>query len=365
MGKVTNFTIVYDRAVDNNVPTYSCGEWVTGRIVVEVNAEIEVKALKIHAKGQAYVHWTERHKSGSNSNTTRHYTQRIRYFKHKYLLIGVDGSEQVTVLPPGRHEYPFSLVLPHSPPLPATFKGPHGDVSYWMTAKLHRPWKLRIKVKEMFTLLDQIDINAPSLLSPQTASDEKTICCCCCASGPISLKAKIERKGYTPGESIRIFAEIENNSSRKVVPKAAIYKTQIFHAERKKNRVTELITKIEGEPVLAGKSESWNGVELKIPALTPTLMNCSIIQMEYSLTVYLHVPSSLNLDVKLPIVIGTIPLHPVNGQATNFSTQYGMNYNNFNNYSSTLPEGPEGNSGFLFTNQNPGFQAAGMKSLQE
>ncbi|XP_048451169.1 arrestin domain-containing protein 3-like [Rhincodon typus] len=52
MGKVTNFTILYDRAVDNNVPTYSCGEWVSGRIIVEVNAQIEVKALKIHAKGR-------------------------------------------------------------------------------------------------------------------------------------------------------------------------------------------------------------------------------------------------------------------------------------------------------------------------
>ncbi|XP_043565112.1 arrestin domain-containing protein 3-like isoform X2 [Chiloscyllium plagiosum] len=365
MGKVTSFTILYDRAVDNNIPTYSCGEWVSGRIIVELNAEIEVKALKIHAKGQAYVHWTERHRSGSNSNTTRHYTQQIRYFKHKYLLIGVDGSEQLTVLPPGRHEYPFSLVLPHSPPLPATFKGPHGNVSYWMTAKLHRPWKLRIKVKEMFTVLDQIDINVPSLLSPQSASEEKTICCCCCASGPISLSAKIERKGYTSGESIRIFAEIENNSSRKLVPKAAIYKTQIFHAEGKKKTVTELVTKIEGEPVLAGKSENWNGMELKIPAVPPTLMNCSIIQMEYSLMIYLDVPSSFNLDVKLPIVIGTIPLHPVNNQATNYNTQYGMNYNTFNNFSGTLPEGPDGKPGFLFTNENPGFQTPGMKNFQE
>ncbi|XP_072372370.1 arrestin domain-containing protein 3-like isoform X2 [Scyliorhinus torazame] len=353
MGKVKSLTILYDRAVDNIVPTYTSGEWVSGQIVVEVNAQIEVKALKIHAKGQAYVHWTESSASDSDSES---YSQRVKYFKHKNLLI--DGSEQVTVLPPGRHAYPFSLVLPQTPPLPATFKGAHGNVSYWMTAKLHRPWKIRIKVKEIFTVYDQIDINSPLLLSPRVATDEKTVCCCCCASGPITLSAKIERQGFTSGESIRIFAEIENHSSRKVVPAASIYKTQTFHAGGKKKRSTELVTKLKGEPVLAGRTDSWNGMELKIPPVPPTLMNCSIIQMEYSLMVYLEISSSLNLTLDLPIVIGTIPLHSFSSEATNFNTQYGMNYNSLND---TLPEGPQGKSDLLFTNQNLGFQTSDKK----
>ncbi|XP_067838934.1 arrestin domain-containing protein 3-like [Heptranchias perlo] len=350
MGKVKSFAILYDRAADNNVPVYTSGEWVSGRILVEVTAQIEVKALKIHAKGQAYVHWSETHSSGSNSSTTRHYTQVVRYFKHKYLLIGIDNSEEVTVIPPGRYEYPFSFVIPQTPPLPASFKGPHGNVSYWMTAKLHRPWKLRTKVKEMFTIYDQIDINTPLLQSPQRDTKEKTLCCCCCASGPISLNAKIERKGYISGESIQIFAEIENHSSRTVVPKAAIYKTQTFHAEGRSRKAKELIINFQGEPVLAGKTESWNAMALQIPPVSPTLMNCSIIEMEYSLMVCVDIPGTINLTVKLPIVIGTIPLHPSNSQATNFSNQYGMSYNNLN------PTLPEGKSDFLITNQNLGFQ---------
>lgn len=35
--------------------------------------------------------------------------------------------------------------------------------------------------------------------SPQAGTKEKTLCCWFCTSGPISLSAKIERKGYTPG----------------------------------------------------------------------------------------------------------------------------------------------------------------------
>uniref|UniRef100_A0A0E9RPI8 Arrestin C-terminal-like domain-containing protein n=2 Tax=Elopomorpha TaxID=32521 RepID=A0A0E9RPI8_ANGAN len=67
-----------------------------------------------------------------------------------------------------------------------------------------------MKVKKEFTVFEHIDINTPLLLAPQAGTKEKTLCCWFCTSGPISLSAKIERKGYTPGESIQIFAEIEN-----------------------------------------------------------------------------------------------------------------------------------------------------------
>ncbi|XP_051876188.1 arrestin domain-containing protein 3-like [Pristis pectinata] len=345
MGRVKTFAILYDR------PTYSCGEWVTGRIVLELTDQTEVKALKIHAKGQAYVHWTESD-SSSESNQSRDYTQELRYFKHKHLLIGTESSDEVTVLQSGRHEYPFSLVLPTMPPLPSSFKGAHGHVSYWMTAKLHRPWKLRTKVKEIFTVFNQIDNNAPGLLEPLMVTDEKTICCWCCASGPVLLNAKIERKGFIAGDSIQIFAEIENHSSRKVVPTAAIFKTITYHAKTKKRSSAELVTKIEGEPVLAGQKDSRNVMLLKIPETPPTLMNCTIIQMEYSIKVSVEIPRAMNLTVSLPIVIGTIPSHSFGAPASDFGIQYGMDYGNVNQ---THPDKPEVAAGFLVNNKNIGF----------
>lgn len=39
------------------------------------------------------------------------------------------------------------------------------------------------------------------LQSPQAGTKDKTLCCWFCTSGPISLSAKIERKGYTPGNA--------------------------------------------------------------------------------------------------------------------------------------------------------------------
>lgn len=87
------------------------------------------------------------------------------------------------------------------------------------------------------------------------------------------------------GESIQIFAEIENCSSRMVVPKAAIYQTQAFYAKGKMKEVKQLVANLRGESLSSGKTETWNGKLLKIPPVSPSILDCSIIRVEYSLMV--------------------------------------------------------------------------------
>ncbi|OBS77267.1 hypothetical protein A6R68_16281, partial [Neotoma lepida] len=60
-------------------------------------------------------------------------------------------------------------------------------------------------------------------------------------SGPVSLSVKIERKGYCNGEAIPIYAEIENCSSRLIVPKAAIFQTQTYLASGKTKTVRHMV----------------------------------------------------------------------------------------------------------------------------
>lgn len=89
------------------------------------------------------------------------------------------------------------------------------------------------------------------------------------------------------GESIQIFAEIENCSSRVVVPKAAIYQTQTFYAKGKVKEIKQLIANLRGDPLPSGKTDTWNGKMLKIPPVSPSILDCSIIRVEYSLMVSL------------------------------------------------------------------------------
>lgn len=98
-------------------------------------------------------------------------------------------------------------------------------------------------------------------------------------------KTSIHPLSNPPGESIQIFAEIENCSSRMVVPKAAIYQTQTFYAKGKMKEVKQLVANLRGESLSSGKTETWSGKMLKIPPVSPSILDCSIIRVEYSLMV--------------------------------------------------------------------------------
>ncbi|XP_026210463.1 arrestin domain-containing protein 3b [Anabas testudineus] len=313
LGKVRTLAIYFDSLNENNLPVFSGGDLVSGRVVVEVTGDVRVKSLDITAKGVARVRWTESRNAGANMAYTQNYTEEVEYLHHYDTLIGEERDEDcpeegLTVLHAGLHEFAFSFSLPQMA-LATSFEGKHGNVRYWVKAELHRPWLLPVKVKKEFIVFEHIDINTPLLLAPQAGTKEKTLCCWFCASGPISLSAKIERKGYTPGESIQIFAEVENCSSRVVVPKAALYQTQTFFAKGKGKQIQQLVSNLRGDPLLQGKSQSWEGKLLKIPPVSPSILDCPIIRVEYALMVYVDIPGGLNLSLSLPLVIGTIPLH--------------------------------------------------------
>lgn len=88
LGKVKSLTISFDCLNDSNVPVYSSGDTVSGRVSLEVTGEIRVKSLKIHARGHAKVRWTESRNAGSNTAYTQNYTEEVEYFNHKDVLIG-------------------------------------------------------------------------------------------------------------------------------------------------------------------------------------------------------------------------------------------------------------------------------------
>ena len=90
LGKVKSLTISFDCLNDSNVPVYSSGDTVSGRVNLEVTGEIRVKSLKIHARGHAKVRWTESRNAGSNTAYTQDYinSEKLkRHFPKKGLII--------------------------------------------------------------------------------------------------------------------------------------------------------------------------------------------------------------------------------------------------------------------------------------
>ncbi|XP_024918104.1 multiple C2 and transmembrane domain-containing protein 1-like isoform X2 [Cynoglossus semilaevis] len=315
LGKVRALAINFDTMNENNLPVFSGGELVSGRVIVDVTGDLRVKSLDLVAKGIAKVRWTESRNAGANTSYAQNYTEEVEYLHHYDTLIGEERDEDcpeegLTVLHAGLHEFAFSFNLPQMA-LATSFEGKHGNVRYWVKAELHRPWLLPVRVKKEFIVFEHIDINTPLLLAPQAGTKEKTLCCWFCASGPISLSAKIERKGYTPGECIQIFADVENCSSRVVVPKAALYQNQTFFAKGKGKQIQQLVSNLRGD---------WEGKLLKIPPVSPSILDCPIIKVEYALVVYVDIPGGLNLSLSLPLVIGTIPLHAGTSRTSSISS---------------------------------------------
>uniref|UniRef100_A0A452VNE4 Arrestin domain containing 4 n=1 Tax=Ursus maritimus TaxID=29073 RepID=A0A452VNE4_URSMA len=193
--------------------------------------------------------------------------------------------------------------LVHSRPLVTSFTGKYGSIQYCVRAVLERPKVPDQSVKRELQVISHIDVNTPALLTPVLKTQEKMVGCWFFTSGPVSLSAKIERKGYCNGEAIPIYAEIENCSSRLVVPKAAIFQTQTYLASGRTKTVRHMVANVRGNHIASGGTDTWNGKTLKIPPVTPSILDCCIIR------VYIHIPGAKKLMLELPLVIGTVPYH--------------------------------------------------------
>ncbi|XP_015282966.1 PREDICTED: arrestin domain-containing protein 4 [Gekko japonicus] len=247
------------------------------------------------------------------------------------------GEEGLILLEAGKHEFPFSFQLPQQP-LATSFTGKYGSIQYCVRATLERPVAPSQTVKREFQVINHIDVNSPALLTPVIRNQEKMVGCWFFTSGPVSLSAKIERKGYCNGEAIPIYAEIENCSSRLIVPKAAIFQTQTYLASGKTKTFRQMVANVRGNHVASGSTDTWNGKTLKIPPVTPSILDCCIIRVEYSLAVYIHIPGAKKLMLELPLVIGTIPCTAFSSRNSSLASQFRMDMSWL---ALSMPEHPE------------------------
>ncbi len=126
------------------------------------------------------------------------------------------------------------------------------------------------------------------LQAPQAGTKEKMARIWYRNCGQVSITAKIDRKGYTPGEVIPVFAEFDNSTSRSVMPKAYITQTQTFIARGTMKQKRAVVATLCGDIVGARRRETWHGRAIKIPPVGPSILQCRIIKVEYMLRVSLR-----------------------------------------------------------------------------
>ncbi|KAL1274753.1 hypothetical protein QQF64_027567 [Cirrhinus molitorella] len=293
----------------NERNTFTSGDIVEGRVVLEVTKEIKVDSLFVKLTGDAHVSWTE-----GTGDDERSYRDYERYFKIKQYFIQESSkrgqSERNTtllygetygpVIKPGSHVFPFRFQLPQQN-MPPSFNGVLGWVNYILTVKLSRPWKPTSTTYTVLNFVVTNDGTNDHLLQPQSGTQEKKIKLF--GSGQMSLTATTDKTGYMQGEMIRVFVDIDNSSSRDVKLKYSLKQQQIFFAEGSSNGAYTHIVKETRDLIPSGQKTKII-VDMIVPHdLTVTIENCRIIKVQYELKVSLGVSFASDPAVRFPVVI--------------------------------------------------------------
>ncbi|XP_061116982.1 arrestin domain-containing protein 3-like isoform X2 [Conger conger] len=346
---ITSVGLDYDEP--NGRDFFSCGDVILGRLIFDLSKETRVNSITLFLMGKAIVQWasgSKKYSLGSDEyfkikcdivQQDGRIFHALAYVKLLYVFhllcncswitnqhcvydcIGVlmflsiftvaSGAGE-TVLRRGTHTYPFRMQLPLGN-FPSSFQGAHGKVTYAFVVEIHRPWHFAQKYRMELKFVSQFDANNPQLLAPLSASKSKELCCLCCASGPVSMDVHLERNVYFPGEIILINAEFENSSSRTIIPRATLIQTQKFYTTNRSESttVTKELVWVDGWRVMPHRSGVWEDERLQIPAnAPPTISNCQILELEYSLRMRMYTPYGTYFSLVFPLVICSAPVDP-------------------------------------------------------
>ena len=224
-------------------PYYAPGEFVTGKIYLYLQQEFPGDKLELEIYGNEKVEWivkkTKRHdKVTLDIRPEFMYEHDIwgnRYLrvKDKQLILSytypiyqfVGG-----VALAGQYTFPFQLQLPKDAPSSCNYTNYNesesmGQIKYSLKASLSATDSSSIQPMtfKQTLIVRQLPPQLPSS-SGAERSEEIDCCGCFCKSGTVHLKTQWEKTAYTPQETVRVIAEIDNS---KVTRKVAGIKIQL------------------------------------------------------------------------------------------------------------------------------------------
>ncbi|XP_061585004.1 arrestin domain-containing protein 3-like [Cololabis saira] len=291
---IKTFQIEYDAINDKN--TFTNGDTINGRIILEVSKETRIESLVFMAEGKANVCWHEQH--GQHHHHV--YWSNEKYYSIKDHILRESRQDGTEVIGKGRHVFPFSFNIPDRK-MPSTFKTSIGKIVHKIKAELKQSMKLTKKTKVHFTFISNADMDTPGLMEPQHNSKDKSLAF---GSGNVSMDIYTKRMGYRQGENLHVTVEINNRSSRSAKAKFVFYEKKSYFAQGRRRVHTQNIVKgkIDAADSASGKSAATEVIP--IPGHLPSsILNCSIIKLEYRLKIYLDIKCASDPVVKLPIVI--------------------------------------------------------------
>uniref|UniRef100_A0A6Q2ZLM9 Arrestin domain containing 1 n=1 Tax=Esox lucius TaxID=8010 RepID=A0A6Q2ZLM9_ESOLU len=290
MGKLIEFNLTLK---DNKV-VYSPGESLSGTLNISTAQDLPCKDIKVNCQGFCGV--------TSKPNDTA-WTVEEQYFSST-LSVADKGT-----LKRGEHTFPFKFLLPAS--APTSFEGNYGKVMYRVRAFIDTPrFSKDYKTEKPFYLLSLFNLNeVPDIHGPSSSAVTKKFTYLLVKTGTVELKAQTDMKGYTPGQVIKITAEIHNQSGKTTGAVVASLMQKVTYQTKKPTIDIRILAQVEGAGVKAGKQAEWKE-QIIVPPLPQSLLaGCDLINIEYFIQISLKFPETSFL---LPIHIGNISVDTTN-----------------------------------------------------
>ncbi|KAM4577695.1 arrestin domain-containing protein 3-like [Odontesthes bonariensis] len=287
---VKNFSVEYNPI--NNSDIFTSGDYITGRITLELAKECKIESLCVKLKGKADVKWKEHY-----GRTVVTYHKKEKYFSVKQFFI--QKGKDRNVVDKGCHVYPFTFQIP-AEDLPSSFCGKFGKILYTLEANLSRSMRMDSKAKTLFTLINKGN-HYPRLMTPQQSTIDQKMKLL--TSGEVAMDVNIPRTGFHQGEGIKVVASIQNKSSRNIKPKFCLYQKNSYFAKGKRKIETRDILKEVGEVIPRSAGQTVTRIITIPPTTCMSILNCNIIRAEFRLRVYLDVKYAFDPEIKFDIVI--------------------------------------------------------------
>ncbi|XP_047737325.1 arrestin domain-containing protein 3 [Hyalella azteca] len=211
---------------------YYAGEILQGHVVLDTIESFKVRAIRVILRGKAHAEWKVMVSGDRRTVKDDQY-----FIDDRSVIWGKGDSSALAFAPQGGK---FMLLL-------AMF----GKVTVDM------PYASPPQGMKYFTIIGpHIDCMDEQYLKPMCGEDKRSMCCLCCARGPVTLRTQLERTAYVCGESIKLKAEIDNQSEEDATLKIKLVQYVEYYLERGVLGVTKdsqhAVLEFTGDPVATG-----------------------------------------------------------------------------------------------------------------
>lgn len=282
--KLSLFEIKYD----NPQGRFLAGSSISGVLHIGLSKPMKMKAIHLYFVG----------------NGKTHYRPPESYLRYCLTLFKSETGD-TSLHAAGQHTYPFSLKLWERNP--SSFESKNGYIRYFCKATIERPWKYNLCLKQMFTVVHNLDLNlVPSSLIPIDVQTRKEIKSLFNTVGYVDVTMSLNKSGYVPGEPIA-YDILVNNQSDFNITKVDLKLIQVTTYTGYNGSFTKVIKLFTQEVVIGKHSNS----QIKQAAILPNLPaskleGCSIMNVKYIVALKI-VCNGNKLKIARGVTVGTIP----------------------------------------------------------